>query len=305
MLHSGSMRFEDGKPHWRKQRFADYVKRHRMSWPAYPDGSLDERDATFREMEGRYPRIGPLRELRYSISKLRLNALSVGGDGRNRTLLGAYGSKTGRNQPSNAKYVFGPAKWIRFLITPPPGRVLIHRDFCQQEIRIAAVVSGDAAMLAACESATSISESQSSSGSRRRMQHRKRTNRCARCSRLSCLGILYGLGARTLALRIGISLFEACEILARLRAQFRVFEIYAQRVVDHAGLQLEISTPFDWTMQCPPGINLRTCRNFRSNRPQPKSCTSPAYSPNAAGSRSSGRYTMPLWPKPISIAWKR
>jgi DNA polymerase I len=103
-------------------------------------------------MEGKYPQIGPLRELRYSISKLRLNDLAVGADGRNRTLLGPYGSKTGRNQPSNAKYVFGPAKWIRFLITPPPGRVLIHRDFCQQEIRIAAVVSGDAALLRACES---------------------------------------------------------------------------------------------------------------------------------------------------------
>ena len=70
--------------------------------------------------EGKYPFIGPLRELRYSLSKLRLNDLQVGSDGRNRTLLGLYGSKTGRNQPSNAKYIFGPAKWIRFLITPPP-----------------------------------------------------------------------------------------------------------------------------------------------------------------------------------------
>jgi DNA polymerase I len=148
----GIYEFEDGKPHWRKQRFADYVKRHRMSWPAYADGSLDETDKTFREMEGLYPHIGPPRELRYSISKLRLNDLSVGADGRNRTLLGPFGSKTARNQPSNAKYIFGPAKWIRFLITPPPGRALVHRDYSQQEVRIAAVVSGDAALLEACES---------------------------------------------------------------------------------------------------------------------------------------------------------
>jgi hypothetical protein len=39
-------------------------------------------------MEGRYPQISSLRELRYSISKLRLNDLSVGSDGRNRALLG-------------------------------------------------------------------------------------------------------------------------------------------------------------------------------------------------------------------------
>jgi hypothetical protein len=103
----------DGAAHWRKDRFAAYVRRNGMSWPAYEDRTLDERDQTFREMEGKYPQIGPLRELRYSISKLRLNDLAVGSDGRNRTMLGPYGSKTGRNQPSNAKYVFGPAKWIR------------------------------------------------------------------------------------------------------------------------------------------------------------------------------------------------
>ena len=36
----------------------------------------------------------------------------------------------------------------------------------------------------------------------------------------------------------------------------------AQRVLDHAGLELELSTPFGWVMQCPPGINPRTVRNF-------------------------------------------
>jgi hypothetical protein len=66
-------------------------------------------------MSRRYPQIGPLRELRYSISKLRLNDLAISGiDGRNRTLLGPYGSKTGRNQASTSRYIFGPAKWTRF-----------------------------------------------------------------------------------------------------------------------------------------------------------------------------------------------
>ena len=252
----GVYEFEkDGKPHWRKHLFADYTKRNRMSWPRYPNGTLDERDKTFREMEGRYPQISPLRELRYSISKLRLNDLSVGGDGRNRTLLGPYGTKTGRNAPSNSKYAFGPAKWIRFLITPPPGRALVHRDYQQQEVRIAAVVSGDAALLEACESGDvylGIAEQLGFEPSEAVRDMFKTV----------VLGIQYGLGVRTLAMRIGISLFEAAEILARLRARFRTFEAYAQSVADHAGLALEISTPFDWTMQCPPGINPRTVRNF-------------------------------------------
>src|SRR5262249_54129197 len=65
-----------------------------------------------------------------------------------------------------------------------------------------------------------------------------------------------------LAVRAGISLSEACEILARLRARFRVFEDYARSVLDHAGLNLEICTPFGWYMQCPSGTNPRTIRNF-------------------------------------------
>src|SRR5262249_13140801 len=76
------------------------------------------------------------------------------------------------------------------------------------------------------------------------------------------LGIQYGLGARSLAVRAGISLSEACEILARLRTRFRVFEDYARSVVDHAGLNLELSTPFGWYMHCPSGTNPRTLRNF-------------------------------------------
>ena len=69
----------DGRPHWRKQRFADYVRRApHDAGLTHEDGTLDERDQTFREMAGQYPQIEPLRELRYSLSKLRLNDLAVG-----------------------------------------------------------------------------------------------------------------------------------------------------------------------------------------------------------------------------------
>src|SRR5262249_48183522 len=72
----------------------------------------------------------------------------------------------------------------------------------------------------------------------------------------------YGLGARSLAARTGISRYEAREILARLRAKFRRFAEFCESVLAHAGLQLELSTPLGWIMQTPPGTNPRTCRNF-------------------------------------------
>jgi DNA polymerase I len=258
----GVYEIKDGLPHWRKENFEAYLRRNGMSWPRYEDGALDETDQTFREMEGKYPQIGPLRELRYSLSKLRLNDLQVGSDGRNRTLLGAYGTKTARNAPSNSRYVFGPAKWIRFLITPSSGSVLIHRDYCQQEVRIAAVVSGDAALLEACESGDVYLGIAEQLGFVSESAAKEERAAVRTLFKTVVLGIQYGLGALSLAVRTGISLYEANEILARLRARFRVFEDWAARVVDHAGLDLEIGTPLGWVMQCPSGINPRTVRNF-------------------------------------------
>jgi DNA polymerase-1 len=252
----------DGVPHWRDRLFEDYIRRHGMAWPRHASGSFDLTDQTFREMAGRYPQIEPLRELRYSLSKLKLNSLSVGSDGRNRVLLSAYGAKTARNAPSNSKYVYGPAKWIRYLITPAIGRVLVHRDFEQQEIRIAASLSNDLALLQACESGdVYLGLSQQLGLLREGMSSDER--RAARAlAKTVVLGIQYGLGARSLAIRAGISVGEAYEILARLRARFHRFEAYAQAVLDRAGLNLELTTQFGWTMHCPPGMNPRTIKNF-------------------------------------------
>jgi DNA polymerase I len=124
------------------------------------------------------------------------------------------------------------------------------------------VVSGDAALLAACESGDVYLGVAKQLGFAPANATPETHKPVRAMFKTVVLGIIYGLGARTLALRIGISLFEAGEILARLRARFRVLEAYAQCVVDRAGLLLEIGTPFDWTMQCPPGINPRTVRNF-------------------------------------------
>jgi DNA polymerase-1 len=252
---------KDGKPHMRRHLFAAYTQRHNMAWPTYADGSLDMREETFRDMCGRYSQVETLRELRYSLSALRLNSLAVGTDNRNRTLLGPYGSKTGRNQPSNAKYLFGPAKWIRFLIAPPPGHVLIHRDYKQQEVRIAAHLSGDMALLKACREDVYLGLADQLGFISPSMSPGERKS-VRTMFKSVVLGILYGLAAKSLAVKTGVSLFEAAEILARLRAQFHVWEDYANSVLDHASLNMEIGTQFDWFMQCPPGIKPRTVRNF-------------------------------------------
>lgn len=68
--------------------------------------------------------------------------------------------------------------------------------------------------------------------------------------------------AFSLSVRTGLSLAEAEEILARLRARYPRYEAFVQRTLDRAGLDLELCTLLGWYMQCPPHINERTVRNF-------------------------------------------
>jgi DNA polymerase I len=252
----------DGIPHWRKERFAAYVRRHHVPWPTYADGTLDETADTFKDMARAYQHLEPLREIRASMSKLRLNGLQVGSDGRNRTLLSPFGSKTGRNQPSASRYIFGPAKWIRFLITPPPGIVLVYRDYAQQEVQIAAVLSGDTELLAACESGDVYLGIAKQLGLAPPDATDQTHGDLRNLFKTVVLGISYGLGPRSLAVRTGVSLFEAGEILARVRARFHRFEDFMACVADHAGLQLALSSSLGWRMSSPPEINPRTVRNF-------------------------------------------
>src|SRR5262249_62421911 len=107
---------------------------------------LDLTDDTFRHQARAYPAVSPLRELHSSLSDLRLNDLAVGPDGRNRTILSAFRSRTGRNQPSNSRYRFGPSVWLRGLIKPRPAHGIAYVDWSQQEFGIAAALSGDHAM---------------------------------------------------------------------------------------------------------------------------------------------------------------
>ena len=86
------------------------------------------------------------------LGEMRLADLAVGPDGRNRTLLSPFGTKTGRNAPSSSRFVFGPATWIRFLIRPTPGRAVAYVDYRCQEIAIAAAMSGDERLIEAVRS---------------------------------------------------------------------------------------------------------------------------------------------------------
>jgi hypothetical protein len=139
-------------PTFKYNRFEQLVAQRQYFWPVLPSGRLSLEGDTFRDMSKLYPELAPLRELRHSLSELRLNDLTIGADGRNRCLLSPFGARSGRNTPSNSKFIFGPSVWLRSLIQPACGEGVAYIDWVQQEFGIAAALSQDRNMIKAYRS---------------------------------------------------------------------------------------------------------------------------------------------------------
>jgi hypothetical protein len=184
---------------FKANRFAAWLDRTGIPWPRLESGALDLSDDTFREMSKAHPEVSPLRELRHCLSGMRLNDLAVGSDGRNRCLLSVFATRTGRNAPSNTRYIFGPSVWLRGLIQPPPEHAVVYIDWSAQEIGIAAALSGDPVMLAGYESGDPYIAFAKQAGAVPE-DATKESHPLVRDQFKACaLGVLYGLGALGLA----------------------------------------------------------------------------------------------------------
>ncbi len=242
--------------------FAGYLVDNRIDWPRSTTGHLQLDQDTFRDMAKRYPNLEPLKELRHSLSDLRLMALAVGPDGRNRTLLSPFGARSGRNTPSNTKFVFGPSVWVRGLIKPPPGRALAYVDWKTQEVVIAAALSGDQALLDAVSSGDPYlafaKMAKFVPPDATKQSHKVIRDLCKTC----VLGTNYGMQAPSLALRTGLSAIEAQDLLHRLAQTFPVFTAWAEHVTAVGQLAGYLSTVFGWTLQTAYTPRATALRNF-------------------------------------------
>ena len=209
-----------------------------------------------------HPKVAPLRELRSALSELRLNDLAVGRDGHNRLMLSAFASRTGRNQPSNSRYIFGPSVWLRGLIKPPPGYGVAYIDWQQQEFGIAAVLSGDANMIAAYRSGDPYLAFAKMAGAVP-PDATKNSHPAERELFKACvLAVQYGMGPDALALRIGKPPVVARDLLRAHQETFRVFWAWSDAAVDTAMITGQLSTVFGWTIHIGTESNPRSLRNY-------------------------------------------
>ena len=254
---------------FKREKFADWLIASGIPWPRLESGQLDLKDDTFRSMAKAHPAIAELRELRAALGKMRLfDDLAIGPDGRNRTGIMPFRARTGRNQPSNAKFIFGPSRWLRSLIKPEPEMAIAYIDYGQQEFGIAAALSGDMAMADAYHSGDPYLAFGKQAGAIP-PDGTKASHSAERAQFKQCvLAVQYGMGAEALAARIGQPVDMAKRLLRLHRETYPAFWRWSEAAVDRAMLLGRLETVFGWPIHVGPsadparGANARSLANF-------------------------------------------
>jgi DNA polymerase I len=248
-------------------KFEAYLAAGGIAWPRLETGKINLRRQTFDAMAKGWPQLDDLRQLRHARAKMRKIKLAVGADNRNRTVLWPFKSKTGRTQPKAAEWIFSPAVWLRSLIKPEPGMAVAYVDYSAMEFLIAAVLSDghcgpNNPMLDCYNSGDPYWSFAQSVGAAPHREPDKDSPVRARY-KFVVLSAQYGIEARSLAARAGVSTFEAQEMLSQHRQLFAQYWKWSDDWAQHAMQTGLMRTAMGWA--CRAGVtefNERSIRNW-------------------------------------------
>lgn len=243
-------------------KFEAYLARYKIPWPRLESGQLDLDADTFRDQAKAYTQVAPLHELRHTLGKLRRIKLQVGVDGRNRTVLWPFAAKTGRTQPSNSEYIFGPSVWLRSLIRPGPGQAVAYVDWSAMEFGIAAALSGDPEMIKSYQSGDPYLSFAISFGAAPPEATKHTHHDVRELYKVMLLAAQYGMGAHTLAGRLGVSTVEAAEMLQHHRLLYAQYWRWSDQWLHRAMSVGQMHTCYGWEFYLDLPADERTVRNW-------------------------------------------
>jgi DNA polymerase-1 len=253
------------------EMWAAYLKREGIYdiWPRRETGALDMRRKTFEDMTKGFPQLEALRQLRHSRDKMRKIKLAVGHDGRNRTVLWPFKSKTGRTQPKASTWIFSPAVWLRSQIKPAPGMAVAYVDYSSMEFLIAASLSDGHCgpvnkMLDMYRTGDPYLSFAKSVGAVPQTATKKSHETVRDRYKVMLLSTQYGLAAASLSARLNIPLFDAHEMLSQHHEQFAQYWAWSDDYVAHALQTGVVQTALGWTYHIGivGQINERSLRNW-------------------------------------------
>jgi hypothetical protein len=191
-----------------------------------------------------YPLLKDYYEDKRMIDAIKNLKLEIGSDGRNRTWLNPFGTKTGRNNPSTNKEILGLPHPMRSFIKPGPGIAVATLDIGNEEIGIAAALSGDPVLMADYRSGDPYLQFAAAAlGVVKPTKQQRQIYKCC------VLGRIYGMGPGTLARNLGISRAEARRILDQMAARYPVLNAWLERIQVKAAHGVPITCVLGWSLK--------------------------------------------------------
>jgi hypothetical protein len=241
---------------------AKYAKREGYDWPLTATGRLRRDKKAMKQLALMHPKVNALKELLSTMGKGRLMNLAVGPDGYNRTGLIPFRAVTGRNQPSSAGFIFGPAKWMRGLIMAIPGEAVAYLDFSAEEVCILAALSGDVSLQADCLSGDPYLAFAVRAGLAPPAATKKTHESVRDMVKVLFLSLNYGRTIRGLAAALDVPIWRAQDLMRRHERAYPQVHRWLRGVIDAASIRGEQHSVFGWQRFVPEGFNPRSIRNW-------------------------------------------
>jgi DNA polymerase family A len=242
----------------RRTMFA-VMRRNNIPIPINPKtGKLSCATKSIKSMINTYPLLKEYYEDKRMIDALKNLKLEIGADGRNRFWLNPFGQKTGRNNPSTNRSLWGLPHTMRSFLKPGPGMAIAQVDYGAEEVGIAAALSGDPILKADYLSGDPYRQFAAAS-----LGILNPTEQQRQVYKATVLGQIYGLGAASLARNLGISRSQAERIIDQMHARYSVLDAWLRRVTTKAAHIVPIICTLGWSLTATgrPGEE-RTFLNF-------------------------------------------
>jgi DNA polymerase-1 len=175
-----------------------------------------------------------------------LRVPALGSDGRFRYDMFAFGTHTGRSLGKSKEAIMQMVAWMRGLISPPQGEVLVYLDFEGQEVAIAAALSKDEELWRAYESGDVYTAIARMAGAITADTSEEEARRVRRAYKVLTLGRNYGMSFRSFWERSGVSHAAAARAWQFFLRRFNRLDRWQRQSLEQARQRGWMQTRWGW-----------------------------------------------------------